>query len=680
YELTGNEKGKQIATYFWNEVVAQHTYAIGSNSDHEHFFEPGKIAAHLTGYTGETCNTYNMLKITRHLFCWYAKALYADYYEQALYNHILGQQDPATGMVCYFTPMLSGAYRLYSTYDRSFWCCVGSGFESHSKYAEAIYYHDGKGIYINLFIPSVLTWKEKGITLTQETKFPETDTTRFTVGSDAPVDVPLYIRYPSWVKDGAEIKINGRNIKLRNEPGSYIVLNRKWKNGDKIEVIYPMSLRLVKAPGDSTKAAVAYGPVVLAGKMGTQDMPAPFHDPADPYEYYNYDYKVPATLVHSLDPEQISPVNGSPLTFTAKGITLVPYYNLHHERYVVYWDLEKATAQAQHKYDFTPVEKKVQGWIDSSYYPGAGVIIAKDNTVIYEHYFGNYQPGTVVYIASAGKWLAAAAIAAVVDEGKLSWNDKVKKWLPEFKDGKGDATLAQLLSHTAGYPDYQPADRRPDNYQSLKESVAHIVSLPADTTPGAVFHYGGLAMQVAGRMAELATGKQWETIFQEKIAIPLGMKNTHFTPVDETPGHNPMIGGGARCTLKDYAAFLSMISGDGVYQGKRVLSEQAVKVMQADHTGKAYVKYGEFVHKIRHTNRNDIYGLGEWREEVNTKNEAVLISSPGWAGAYPWIDKTNNTYGFILARVNTGNTGKTGFSSFYAGSQLPVMVRQILEF
>jgi CubicO group peptidase (beta-lactamase class C family) len=334
---------------------------------------------------------------------------------------------------------------------------------------------------------------------------------------------------------------------------------------------------------------------------------------------------------------------------------------------------------AQSRYDFSPVENKIQGWIDSGYYPGASIIVAMNDAIIYEKYFGNYKRETVAYIASAGKWLAAATIAAVVDEGKLSWNDKVKKWLPEFTDIKGEATLQQLFSHTAGYPDYQPAGKHPDNYQTLKEAVANIVSLPADTLPGTGFKYGGLAMQVAGRMAELATGKDWETLFQQKIAQPLQMQYTHFTPVDETPGHNPMIGGGARAALHDYASFLSMILNNGLFKGKRVLSAKAIAVMQADHIGNAQVRAGEYVQKARASSRKDIYGLGEWREEVSAKGEPVLISSPSWAGAYPWIDKRNKVYGFFLTRVNVEKANANGFSSFYASPVLPMMVRDILH-
>jgi len=327
-------------------------------------------------------------------------------------------------------------------------------------------------------------------------------------------------------------------------------------------------------------------------------------------------------------------------------------------------------------YNFSLLQQKIQSWVDSSYYNGASIIIAKGNKVIYKKYFGDYKPSTVAFIASSGKWLAAATIAALVDERKLNWDDKVKKWLPGFIDIKGEATLRQLLSHTAGYPDYQPQGEPVDIYQTLKESVAHIVHLPADAIPGTKFKYGGLAMQVAGRMAEIATGKDWETIFQEKIAIPLEMYSTHFTPVDSAGGHAPMLGGGARTALQDYANFLNMISNDGMFKGKRILSKPAIREMQADQVGGALVNPGEFVENTRATRRKSIYGLGEWREETNANGEPVLISSPSWAGAYPWIDKVKHVYGFFLARVSNI---KPGFSSFYASPVLPLLVRDVLN-
>ncbi|WP_114783000.1 glycoside hydrolase family 127 protein [Botryobacter ruber] len=354
YELTADPKQKTIATFFWDTVIRNHTYAHGGNSDKEHFFEPGKISEHLTGNTSETCNTYNMLKVTRHLFTWTPDVKYADYYEQALYNHILGQQDPSTGMVTYFTPMKPGSYRLYSTPDQSFWCCVGSGFESHSKYGEGIYYHDNKGVYVNLFIPSELNWQEKGVKILQETNYPEEETTRLTIRTKDAINMPLYLRYPSWATSGATVKVNGKKVSISEKPGSYITLSRNWKNGDRVEVTYPMSLRLVAANDNPSKAAIAYGPVILAAKMGTEGMvgTAPDHNPADPYQYYGYDYNIPESLEHTLlaSGDKINnwlkPVKGQALTFktnstqTGKEVMLVPYYNLHRERYVVYWDFK----------------------------------------------------------------------------------------------------------------------------------------------------------------------------------------------------------------------------------------------------------------------------------------------------------------------------------------------------
>jgi CubicO group peptidase (beta-lactamase class C family) len=325
-------------------------------------------------------------------------------------------------------------------------------------------------------------------------------------------------------------------------------------------------------------------------------------------------------------------------------------------------------------FDFSLLQNRIQGWVDSGYYKGCAIVIARKDTIVYKKYFGDHTPHSVAYVASAGKWLAAAAIAAVVDEGKLHWNDQVRKWLPDWNDQKGEATLQQLLSHTAGYPDYQPAGQQPDHYQTLQEAVAHIAPLAADTIPGTRFTYGGLAMQVAGRMAELATGKDWETLFREKIARPLHMDSTHFTPVDETPGHNPMLAGGARTSMDDYSNFLNMISHNGVFQGERILSVNAVRALQANAVQRARVSPGEYVANARADDRMDIYGLGEWREEVNTNGEATLISSPSWAGAYPWIDKENQLYGFFLART----TQARPFNAFYESPVLPLLVRDAI--
>ncbi|SDD12002.1 hypothetical protein SAMN04487894_10698 [Niabella drilacis] len=346
-----NKNGQtDMATFFWKTVVDHHSFVTGSNSDREHFFKPDALAAHLTGYTGESCNVYNMLKLTRHLYIHSGAIDYMEYYEKALFNHILGQQDPQTGMIAYFLPMLPGAHKVYSTPDSSFWCCVGTGFENQAKYGESIYYHTENALYINLFIPSELNWKNKRLRLTQQTRFPAEGRMIFTV-DEAPLSgMAIHIRYPLWATGGARVLVNGRPRKTEQTPGRYITLNRVWKKGDRIEVDYPMQLHLVPANDDPSVAAVVYGPVVLAGAMGSGNFSAraPYSDPTMHNDYYTYNYHVPATMDTSLVLDPASPdrgikkIAGQPLLFKApvQPVTLRPLYDIHGERYVVYWHIK----------------------------------------------------------------------------------------------------------------------------------------------------------------------------------------------------------------------------------------------------------------------------------------------------------------------------------------------------
>jgi CubicO group peptidase (beta-lactamase class C family) len=366
--------------------------------------------------------------------------------------------------------------------------------------------------------------------------------------------------------------------------------------------------------------------------------------------------------------------------------------------------------RSQKTLNFGSVDQKIQAWVDSGYYKGGNLVIGNRQKVLYQRSYGNYTAETSTYIASAGKWLAAATLAAVVEEGKLSWDDKVSQWLPEFKDAKGQATLRQLFSHTANYPDYQPKGKHRDDYQSLTESVRHILPLrsndevqmgndelisqqkpkkkPKSVTRNSSlvirkFQYGGLAMQVAGRMAEVATGKDWETLFQEKMARPLGMTHSHFVPVDSIGGgHSPMLGGGAVSSVEDYAHFLQLFLNKGIYNGKRILSEKSISELQADQVKDALVTaegLGDYVKRTRGSSRKDIYGLGLWREEADAKGNPILISSPSWAGAYPWIDYKNGIYGFFLTHIEEGMMGKNGFSSFWNSPVLPMLVRDCFK-
>ncbi len=351
YELHNTPRARNIARFFWKAVIDHQTYVTGGNSHKEKFIHADSISKNLTGYTQETCNTNNMLKLTRHLFTWDTNPEYADYYERALYNHILGQQDPQSGMVAYFLPLLPGAHKVYSTSENSFWCCVGTGFENHAKYNESIYYHNDQELYVNLFIPSELNWKEKGVKVVQKTRFPAEETVKFKVETASNGKWKLNLRYPYWASS-VSVKVNGKAIKVKQTPSTYMTIDRVWKDGDLIEVNYPMNLHIAEANDDPNKVAVMYGPLVLAGVMGTEGMTglAPFSDPTEYNDYYTYEYNVPANLKTSLKLDKkklndyIKPVAGEPLVFTTvkedENVRLEPIHQIHRQRYVVYWDLK----------------------------------------------------------------------------------------------------------------------------------------------------------------------------------------------------------------------------------------------------------------------------------------------------------------------------------------------------
>jgi len=321
--------------------------------------------------------------------------------------------------------------------------------------------------------------------------------------------------------------------------------------------------------------------------------------------------------------------------------------------------------------DFTTLSGQVQRWIERGHYPGAGLIIGQGDRVLLERYFGTYTPETRVFIASAGKWLAAAGVASVVDDGLLGWDDRVAAWLPQFVGEAGGISLRQLFSHTSGLLPQQPPGRRSDDYQTLEESVAAIAPLGLAEAPGTRFRYGGLSMQVAGRMAELATGQRFEELFQRRIARPLGLSHTRFTPVDPGPGRSPMLGGGARSSARDYARFLRMIAADGTFEGARVLSAAAIGAMLADQVGTATVAPGELVERVRGAKHTGVYGLGLWRERLDAQGRATLVSSPSWAGSYPWLDLEHGLYGVFITHVDlNGPPWESGFDPLYSSAVL----------
>lgn len=335
YELTGDQAMRTAATFFWDVVTKERSYVTGGNSDGEMFSPKEALSKHIGPSTTETCNTHNMLKITRRLFGWEPKAEYADYYERALYNHILGSQNPETGMVCYYLPLKTGCAKQFSTPNDAFWCCVGTGIESHAKYGDSIYFHEGrKALYVNLFIGSELRWEECGLKLRQETRYPESDSTRLVFDCQAPLELTLRIRHPYWADHGIRISVNGQAHALDSRPGSYASIARTWKSGDTVEVRLPMGLRTESFRDNPRKVAVLFGPLVLCAEA-TPGQPEPAIV-ADPQEIV----------------AAIRPVEGQPLTFAASPrvfrrldasedapLTLKAFYREYKRPYVVYWDV-----------------------------------------------------------------------------------------------------------------------------------------------------------------------------------------------------------------------------------------------------------------------------------------------------------------------------------------------------
>ena len=347
YELTGDPNDKEIAEFFWSQVVNHRSYCTGGTSNDEHWrFEPDQMANQLGSNTQESCCTYNMLKLTRHLFSWNPDIQYADYYEKALYNSILSTQNPETGMMMYFVPLANGRWKVYNQPNNSFWCCTGTGMENHAKYGDSIYFHNDNTLYVNLFIPSELDWSQQNVLIRQETDFPESDSTTLTIQTKKAKQFDIRIRIPSWTKD-AIIKINGKAIEDAPKAGNYLAIDRKWKNGDKIEITIPMSLHMVTLPGDESLVSMMYGPLVLAGQLGSEGLTSQnVHTTQNWFRFpENQIAKMSPLIVDSGDiNDWIKPIAGKPLTFKTIGqsedITLVPYHKLFMQKYVIYWKIQ----------------------------------------------------------------------------------------------------------------------------------------------------------------------------------------------------------------------------------------------------------------------------------------------------------------------------------------------------
>jgi DUF1680 family protein len=366
YEVTGETRYRDIARFFWDRVALHRSYVIGGNSDRESFFPVDEFRRHLSAETAETCNTYNILKLTRRLFAWAPDAREMDFYERGLYNHILASQEPGRGMFVYLMALEAGRFKTYSTAENSFWCCVGTGMENHAKYGEAIFAHGTDDLYVNLFVAAEVEWREKGITVRQDTAFPEEDATRLTWQAREPVAVTLRVRHPAWARGPLTVAVNERPVPVSSQPGSYAAITRTWRTGDVVDVRFPMDLHAEALPGAPDQVALLYGPIVLAGRLGGDGVPSPFAKVQTEYAHFP-EPNVPHFVSSDTDwLSRVERVSRRPLQFRTRGlaqphdVVLEPFYRVHHERYAVYWTVLSPERWAERQAAIADVTRRVE--------------------------------------------------------------------------------------------------------------------------------------------------------------------------------------------------------------------------------------------------------------------------------------------------------------------------------
>ncbi len=372
--LTGDQAADCGARFFWEEVTQHRSVAFGGNSVSEHFNDPRDFQGLLHHREGpETCNTYNMLRLTEQLFTSAPSAAYADFYERALYNHLLASINPQHPGYVYFTPIRPAHYRVYSEVENSFWCCVGTGMENPGRYGAFIYARAKDGLYVNLFVASELRASDLGLTLRQETGFPAEEASRLTLRLSAPQTFTLHLRVPGWVAPGAfSLRINGEPMPVAGEPCSYVPVRREWHDGDRIELALPMRTTLAQLPDGSPWYAILHGPIVLAAPAGTWDMAGLRADdsrmahvaagPVLPLDQAPVLLADAATITSKV----VADPAAGPLHFRLvdiveptppQGVPLVPFFQLHDSRYQMYWELTTREGLAARKEQVAAAER-----------------------------------------------------------------------------------------------------------------------------------------------------------------------------------------------------------------------------------------------------------------------------------------------------------------------------------
>ncbi len=342
YVYTGNPADAETARFFWNRVVNDYSFATGGDGKNEYFGEPDKLNNMIDGRTAETCNVYNMLKMTRTLFSVEPDIRYADFHERALFNHILASQDPRDGTVSYMLPVGRGVQHEYQRMFEDFTCCVGSSMESHALHGAGIYYYKSSDeFWISLYAPSVATWDSAGVEVETATDFPIGSFASVKIQTKTPRTFTLALRRPYWAGDGFSVKVNGRSLKDLPPADSYVKINRLWRQGDTVVLNLPKVLHKEPLPDNPNRMAVMWGPLVLAGDLGPE-----VHQNEDEEETQQTPVVAPPLVVADEPLQQwLKPESGKPGWFKTTGagltqdIEFAPFYELPRRRYAVYWDV-----------------------------------------------------------------------------------------------------------------------------------------------------------------------------------------------------------------------------------------------------------------------------------------------------------------------------------------------------
>ncbi|MGC4035095.1 MAG: glycoside hydrolase family 127 protein [Chitinophagaceae bacterium] len=343
YDYTGDKSYNDAAINFWTTVTTNRTWINGGNSMNEHFFPPQDFEKNLPMRGGpESCNSINMMRLTERLYQDMPSPAMLAYYENVLFNHILANYNPETGQAVYYTSMRPGSYKIYGVPLKSFWCCSGTGLEAPAKFGQMIYAHDTGSLYVNLFISSQLSWPEKGLSMTQQTSIPDNDNTTLTLHLKQSEKFSLLIRKPDWLAGAIKVSVNGKTQSYTLSTPGFIAINRSWKDGDVIKAILPMKLEIKSLPYSDKYVSFSYGPVLLASKTDNHGLT---NDDFNQVNTTVQNKLIPVTDAQSVIGKmqdlsaQFKRVQNKSIRFTntKNGIELIPYNEIHFDRYTIYY-------------------------------------------------------------------------------------------------------------------------------------------------------------------------------------------------------------------------------------------------------------------------------------------------------------------------------------------------------